>query len=557
MLAETAKIMELHNANEFKVRSFQNAAFAIGKLEAPLKEMSPEDMSLVKGIGKSLSQKIVELLNTGVLQELEEYMKDTPMGVVEMMRIKGIGPKKVAVLWKELGVESPGELLYACNENRLIELKGFGQKTQDQIRSAIEYANSQKGFFHYAALEKLAVEILKELNQTAPFFNSVLTGNIRRKCEVLTEIEILSEGELNQQTIDKLSALKIFSGFDFLQNEKGILYHNEEGIKIQFYFSGKEEFTKTLFLTTGNSEHLSKLQEIGNYSEFHKNSYTSELEIYNFLNLQFIEPELREGLHEVDLALKKEIPELINFTDLRGSLHNHSTYSDGIHSLKDMAVACKNLGYEYLGICDHSKSAFYANGLREDRILQQHQEIDQLNIELSPFRIFIGIESDILHDGSLDYDPAVLKQFDFIVASVHSGLKMNEDKATERLLKAIANPYTTILGHPTGRLLLARQGYPIDHKRIIDACAENNVVIELNAHPYRLDLDWRWIQYAIQKNVMISINPDAHKVEGYHDMYYGVCVARKGMLTKSMTFNALSGDDVNNYFITRKQNLLK
>ncbi len=280
-----------------------------------------------------------------------------------------------------------------------------------------------------------------------------------------------------------------------------------------------------------------------------KGDFKSEKEIYDYYHLQYIEPELREGLNEVELAKENKIPILIDVKDLRGILHNHTTYSDGINTLKEMAEYCKKLGYEYLGICDHSKSAFYANGLNEERVIAQQQEIDELNKILFPFKIFKGIESDILNGGSLDYNEDILKTFDFIVASVHSNLKMNEEKATERLIKAIENPYTTILGHPTGRLLLSRAGYPINHKKVIDACAANGVIMELNAHPYRLDIDWRWIPYCLEKGVMISINPDAHETQGYHDMYYGTCVARKGMLTKEMCFNALSLEEITKRFL--------
>jgi DNA polymerase (family 10) len=282
-------------------------------------------------------------------------------------------------------------------------------------------------------------------------------------------------------------------------------------------------------------------------------SGSSEEEIYRSGGLQFIEPELREGLNEIDFARENKIPKLIELTDLKGILHNHSTYSDGMNSLKDMAEYCNELGYEYLGICDHSQSAFYAEGLKPERVFEQHLEIDELNKKLFPFKIFKGIESDILNDGSLDYTEDVLKTFDFIVASVHSNLKMNEEKATARLITAIENPYTTILGHPTGRLLLSRPGYPIDHKKVIDACAANGVVIELNAHPYRLDIDWRWIPYCLEKGVVISINPDAHEKHGYHDMYFGTCAARKGMLTKEMCFNALSLNEMEAHFSKRKK----
>jgi DNA polymerase (family 10) len=261
---------------------------------------------------------------------------------------------------------------------------------------------------------------------------------------------------------------------------------------------------------------------------------------------------MREGRGEVEKARNGNMPELIELTELKGILHNHTTYSDGSNSLTEMAEYAKALGYQYLGICDHSQSAQYAGGLKPEAIYKQQAEIDKLNKSLAPFKIFKGIESDILGDGSLDYSQEVLSTFDFIVASVHSNLKMNEEKAMMRLIKAIENPYTTILGHPTGRLLLMREGYPIDHAKIIDACAANGVCIEINANPYRLDIDWRWIDYAMHKNVMLSINPDAHETVGYHDMYFGVCVARKGGLTAEYCLNALSLDEIQKWFNNKK-----
>ena len=309
-----------------------------------------------------------------------------------------------------------------------------------------------------------------------------------------------------------------------------------------FYLCEKNILSNLLFITSGSEKHLEALKSNHKFNVLE--IFDSEASIYKSMDLPYFIPELREGKFEFDLAQKNGLSSLVEEKDLKGILHNHSTYSDGNDTLKDMALYCKELGYEYLGICDHSKSAFYANGLKEDRIIQQHQEIEKLNKELAPFKVFKGIESDILSSGELDYSDDVLNTFDFIVASVHSNLRMDEEKATTRLIKAIENKYTTILGHPTGRLLLSRPGYPIDHKKVIDACSANEVVIELNANPYRLDIDWRWIQYAMEKGVMISINPDAHRKEGYHDMHFGVGAARKGGLTKKMTFNAFSLEEI-------------
>jgi len=525
----TAQLMELHEENPFKIKSIANAAYKLDKTDIDLQGKSLEELEKIEGIGKGIAAKINELLVTGNLKELTEMVAKTPIGVIEMLRIKGIGPKKVGQLWRELEIESVGELLYACNENRLVTLKGFGAKTQEAVKKQIEFFKSNIGKFHYAAVENFAIDLVNELKKKYKTEFVSLTGAMRRKCDIIEEVEVLiaHSGDVN-----------------FEESE------NNQEVKVKIISCTEEHFYNKLFETTATVEHLAQILNppLGSSAQV----FSSEEEIYKACNLQYIEPELREGLKEVELAKQNKIPELIELSDLKGILHNHSTYSDGMNTLKEMAEYCKELGYEYLGICDHSQSAFYAKGLKPDRVLAQHAEIDELNKKLAPFKIFKGIESDILNDGLLDYSDEVLASFDFIVASVHSNLKMTEEKATARLLKAIENPYTTILGHPTGRLLLSRPGYPIDHRKIIDACAANGVVIELNAHPYRLDIDWRWIPYCIEKGVKISINPDAHEKSGYHDMYYGTCVARKGMLTKEMCFNALSLSEIESYFSKRK-----
>jgi DNA polymerase (family 10) len=512
----TAKLMELHNENPFKAKAYANAAFRLSKLRYDFNGKTKEDIESIEGIGKSISSKIIDLATTGTTADLREMVDKTPAGVIDMLGIKGLGPKKVRQLWLDLQVESTGELLYACNENRLLTLKGFGEKTQAQVKQNIEFriANSHK--FHYAALEKPVLALVEALRKAG--LQAIVTGQMARKCEIIDKIEILICGNLPEtKQLEQLIPLPV----NYITCDES-----------EFYLRSIEHSSAPAHLTASN------------FSSLEKKHYASEEDVYDALGLQFVPPELREGLTEVELAKKRMIPALIETADLRGILHNHTTYSDGVHTLKEMADYCKSLGYEYLGICDHSKTAVYANGLSIERVAEQHKEIEQLNAGYSDFKILKGIESDILGDGSLDYPEEILKTFDFVVASVHSGLKMNEEKATERLIKAIENPYTTILGHPTGRLLLAREGYPIHHRKIIDACAANKVTIELNAHPYRLDIDWRWIPYCLEKGVMISINPDAHHKEGFHDMYYGVCAARKGMLTAAACLNALHLPDL-------------
>lgn len=520
----TAQLMELHEENPFKIKSIANAAYKLDKTDIDLQGKSLQDLEQIEGIGKGIAAKINELLCSGKLKELSEMTDRTPLGVIEMLSIKGIGPKKVGQLWRELEIESVGELLYACNENRLTGLKGFGAKTQDQVKKQIEFFQMNVGKFHYASVEKYALNLVEELKKKYNTELVSVTGAMRRRSEIIEKLEILIAYS------GKVEEIK-----------------NDLGLKVELIICTQDEFYAKLFESTASEEHLKKIPGY----QFKKSA--SEEEIFRSFNLQYIEPELREGLNEIELAAKNTLPKLIEVSDLKGILHNHSTYSDGMNTLKEMAVYCKELGYEYLGICDHSQSAFYANGLKADRVLEQQKEVDALNSELEPFRIFKGIESDILNDGSLDYPEEILKTFDLVVASVHSNLKMPEEKANARLIKAIENPYTTILGHPTGRLLLSRPGYPIDHKKIIDACASNGVIIELNAHPYRLDIDWRWIQYCLEKGVKISINPDAHERSGYHDMYFGTLAARKGMLTKEMCFNSLSLAEIETHFKSRKK----
>lgn len=544
-----SQLMELHSENPFKIRSLQNAAFKIDKLNAPLSSMDAVEMASIEGIGKGLQSKISDYLNRQSFSDLDELVSRTPHGVIDMLGIKGIGPKKVLQLWKEMEIESVGELLYACNENRLVTLKGFGEKTQKLIRDSIEFRISNSKNCLYPIAEFVSEEITKEYKTVFPNAEILISGQTRRKCEIITSIEFVTDSSENefQKYISGSELFKEQQPAFSDENKNGISIRKatlifQETIPVVFYLCSEELIQNILFITTASGSHLEKLEN--GYQIDLTTTFYSEEEIYESAGLPYFIPELREGLIEFDLLNKNDFDDLIEETDLKGILHNHSTYSDGNDTLKDMAVYCKELGYEYLGICDHSKSAFYANGLSEEKIILQHAEIDKLNKTLAPFRILKGIESDILSSGELDYSEDVLKSFDFIVASIHSNLRMEEPKATARLIKAIENPYTTILGHPTGRLLLSRPGYPIDHKKIIDACAANNVVIELNANPYRLDIDWRWIQYALEKNVMISINPDAHRKEGYHDMHFGVGVARKGGLTRAMTFNALSLEEV-------------
>lgn len=547
--------MELHDENSFKIRGYQNAVFNLDKTDVDLGSLSLSELEKLDGVGKSIAATIDEINKRGISAALETYLASTPEGIVELLDIKGIGPKKIKVLWKELGIESGHELKEAANSGLVAKLKGFGEKTQQTIINALEFKEANANKLHYADAEILADEIVKALQELPAIGKAEATGALRRKMEVIDVVDIL----VGTDSIDKAEESIAASG-NFHQTEglSGPLtwrgHFKTLQVPIQISFCQQKDFVREQFLRTGNNLHLHiALLEGKNLKDIAwENILHSEGDIYKAAGMDFIAPELREGTFEITAAKTGKLPKLVEMADLKGILHNHSTYSDGKHTLEQMAVHCKELGYEYLGICDHSKSAFYANGLDEDRLVQQHAEIDELNKRLFPFKIFKGIESDILYDGQLDYTNDVLASFDFIVASVHSILNMKVEKATQRLLTAIENPYTTILGHPTGRLLLRREGYPIDHKAVIDHCAKHNVVIEINANPWRLDLDWRWVNYAIEQGVKLSINPDAHEMEGYNDMYYGLLSGRKGGLTAKMTFNALNAEEIGNYFAERK-----
>ena len=539
-----SQLMELHDVNPFKIRSIANAAFKVDKLPYPIADKSLEQIEKIEGIGKSIAAKIVELRDTGTIAEMDELLANTPEGVVEMMGIKGIGPKKVAIIWHDLGIENTGELFYACNENRLIEAKGFGLKTQEEIRKAIEFRMASNGKFLYAQVEKEAGELLDALKALFPSGLAEFAGDFRRLCEVISELVIVLGSRDQEIAFTTLLQSTVLN--NVTANGNHISGELPNGLLVDIICVEKRYFYKELFLQTGNDEHteavLSRITDVIDQPE-------SEELIYIKSGLEFMKPELREGDIYIERAENNALPVLISYHDLKGTLHNHSTWSDGVNTIEEMALYCRDtLKLEYLGMCDHSKSAVYAKGLSIERVLQQQEEIDHLNKKLNGFKIFKGIESDILGDGSLDYPEEILKKFDFIVASVHSNLKMDEEKATARLIKAIENPYTTILGHPTGRLLLSRKGYPIDYKKVIDACAANKVVIEINANPLRLDLDWRWHQYALEKGVWLSINPDAHRNEGFADMHYGVIVARKGGLYKERCLNALSLQEITKVF---------
>jgi DNA polymerase (family 10) len=518
------KLMDIHGENSFKAKSYSIAAFNIEKLTKEIEEMDDAELFSQKGIGDSTGKKIREIQNTGKLAALEAILAATPPGVVEMLDVKGIGPKKIAIIWKEMGIETVGELEYACNENRLVNYKGFGAKTQEGVLKSIEFINQNKGYHLFADVFETSVELIKQLRGAFPKNLIVPTGSVLRQLEFVDAIEVLCD--VSEQDIIRL--FEEVGDTTIEKDERGLLtVRSVSRPAIKFHFAPTDEFYYHQFVTIGNSAFVEAF--LSKYPVDKK--VKSHEEIFKTHNIAFIPPALREDALIIDKAANNTLPELIQPKDVKGIIHSHSTWSDGLQPIEQMAKAAIDKGFEYLVISDHSQTAAYAGGLKPEQIAAQHQEIDALNAKLAPFKIFKSIESDILGDGSLDYSDSVLETFDLVIASVHSNLKMTLEKAMDRVMKAVTNPYTTILGHPTGRLLLSREGYPLDHKLVIDTCAAHNVVVEINAHPRRLDLDWRWIAYAIEKGVLLSIDPDAHSVAGYHDIYYGVMAAQKGGLT--------------------------
>ncbi|HTE25381.1 helix-hairpin-helix domain-containing protein [Flavitalea sp.] len=542
--AMLAKLMDIHGENSFKSKSYSVAAFNIEKLPDQLSTIEKSKISSLKGIGDSSSKKIIEILETGRLKVLDEIIEKTPPGVAEMLNIKGLGPKKISTVWKEMNIESIGELLYACNENRLTLYKGFGEKTQKNVQEAIEFYTLHQGNFLYAQVEDHTNKITAVLANAFPTELLSETGTFRRQLEIITSLEWIT-------TIGENELTRFFDTLGYKLYEKSdtnISFKGAENFILQFEVANPELYYKRLFQTSCSEDFLNEWDM--RYKGLSYDGLKSEDEIFARAGLPCIPPAIREKPAILAKLAAGYSPELIQPNDIRGIIHSHSTWSDGSDSLETMAKVAISQGLEYLVISDHSKSAFYANGLQEERILQQHAEIDALNLKLAPFRIFKSIESDILNDGSLDYPESVLKRFDLVIASVHSNLKMSLDKAMARLLAAISNPYTTILGHLSGRLLLSRPGYPLDYPVIIEACAAYNVVIELNAHPRRLDMDWRWIDLAIDNNVMISIDPDAHTADAFNDCRYGVLAAQKAGVEKKHNLSSYTLAEFKNFLAT-------
>ncbi len=528
-----AKLLELHNENPFKIKNYTYAAQLIKKYPDALVALEEDALKNIKGIGSATASKIWELIQTGKIAELENQLDKTPIGVVEMLQVKGLGAKKVATLWKEMGIETIGELEYACTENRLISFKGFGIKTQESILQNIAFIKSNTGYYLWADATEIKNVTEKILQQFFPENTFTITGDYVHQLTTLHTLIWVTDCPLSN----------IEKHFTNTETENTIAHINDNTLTLsfpntithQFRYTNRENIVKEAFLLSGDEEFIGTFT--GKYTI---QNVQNEEDIFKQHSLNYIPPALRYGKKSIELAAQNNLPDLIQTKDIKGVIHCHTTYSDGVNTVEEMANEAIKRGYEYIVISDHSQSAGYAGGLKLENILQQHEEINQLNQKLHPFKIYKSIESDILSDGALDYPSEVLAKFDLVIASVHSNLNMTQEKAMQRILTAIRNPFTTILGHPSGRLLLSREGYPLDYITLIDECAKHNVAIEINAHPRRLDIDWQWIPYALSKNVLLSVNPDAHSIAGIDVLQYGIAAAQKGYLTAANNLSSFN-----------------
>ncbi|VBB05316.1 dna polymerase beta thumb [Lucifera butyrica] len=555
LLAEMAAMLELKGENVFKIRAYQTAARTLERMDGEWESLERGgNPSEVKGIGKTLGQHIREYLATGTVSYYQELKESLPPVLFELTRIPGLGPKKAMLLHTQLGIQSIGELEYACRENRLVELPGFGSKTQEKILQGIEYVKQFQGQFLLGDVWPLAEQIVRYLRSRPEIDRAEVAGSVRRRKETVKDLDIVVTGEEPEKVMDLVTAMPGVQQVSGRGPTKMSL-SLANGLNMDVRVVEPAAYAPALHHFTGSKEHHMELRSLARQKGYKINEYSvegcqgnllisREEDLYAGLGLAYIPPELREGLGEIRAAAQGKLPVLVTEEDIKGTFHVHTTYSDGGASLVAMAEQARMMGFSYLGITDHSQTAVYARGLKLSALQEQWREINRLNEQQPGFVLLKGIESDILPDGSLDYPDGVLAEFDFVIASVHSHFRQSEAEMTRRLVKAMQNPYVSMLGHPTGRILLGRDGYAVDMSQIVQAAANTGTCIEINASPYRLDLDWRWCIKAKEKGVRLAINPDAHSREELANIRYGIAVARKGWLTAQDVINTLPVEQV-------------
>ncbi len=590
VLQEIALFLELKGESSFKSRAYYNAARTLEQMgAAELHRLVQEDrLKDIQGIGTALNDKIKELVLTGRLSYYDELKDSIPEGLLEMLKVPGLGPKKIKALHETLGITTLGELEYACKENRLVSLKGFGPKTQENVIKGIEFVRRSQGLFFYSEASRVAAGLLESLQDFPAMEEISLAGSIRRCKEIVKDIDLVCS------TGDPIGLSGFFAGLSAVEEviargETKVSVRLQEGINADLRIVRPGEFPFALHHFTGSKEHNTAMRHRAKKMGLKMNEYglfpvedegaepgdrnrtrslqgagsgvekaradasqvRSEGDLFLALGLAYIPPELRENHGEIEAAEKGALPQLVEQEDIRGIFHIHTVYSDGVNTLEEVVRSCRDKGYAYVGISDHSQSAFYAGGLKENDLKRQLEEIERLREQYPEIAIFKGVESDIRGDGSLDYPDAILEQLDFVIASVHSGLNMAREKMTGRLLQALTHPRVTMLGHPTGRILLGREEYALDLEKVLEKAQEKGVILELNASPARLDLDWRHLKKAKEMGLLVSINPDAHGLGELADTDLGVAMARKGWLEKKDVFNTRSRQEVVKYLRDR------
>ena len=555
ILEEIALLLELKDENPFKIKAYRSGAETVRSFPDDIVALATANqLTGIKGIGEALRDKLHEMATTGKLAFHENLRAEFPAGLFELFELQGLGAKKIKILHRDLGLSSVADLKQACLENRIAGTPGFGAKTQSNLLEAIAHRESYAGIFRLGSVAHVVEDMLDQLRDHPDTLRVAVCGSYRRAKETVHDVDLL---------VATSQPTELTSFFTTLPGIQKILAHGDtkasvildNGLQCDLRAVSNAQFPFALQYFSGSKEHNVALRQLALRKGWSLNEYDftrvnddaaplpevhDEKDIYEALGLSFIEPELRENLGEIEAAQQGNLPRLIDISNLRGTFHNHTTASDGKNSLEEMAAAAQELGLQYLGIADHSKSSFQANGLYEDRLLQQVATIRALNESLDGFRLFAGSEVDILKDGTLDYPDSVLAQLDYCVASVHNSFTLSEDDMTKRIIRAMENPHVTMIGHLTGRLLLKRDSYAVNHSKIIDCAAETRTVIELNCNPMRLDMDWRWWHRARDKGVLCSINPDAHKTEQLQFLHFGVRLARKGWLRREDVINSFS-----------------
>jgi len=560
VLDEMGTLLELQGANPFKSRAFHNASRAVEGITEDLEALvAAGKLTEVKGIGASIGAIIADLAVKGKSKEYTDLRKGFPDGVLEMLKIQGLGPKKVKILFDKQKIRTLDQLEKAAKAGRLASLEGFGKKTEENILAGIQALRSRSDKHLFSSAYESARSLHDHMMKQKGVVRCEIAGSLRRRKEIIGDIDIVLSARDGDRT-------RLMAAFVAHPDVTAVVAQGDtkssvtlaSGINCDLRIVDDAEFPFALNYFTGSKEHNVELRTRAKKYGLSLNEYgfsrlgeeekrgkgkkavrcDDEEGIYRALEMAYVPPELRENRGEIEAAIAGNLPDLLRVEDIRGTFHCHTTYSDGVNTLEQMAAGAKSHGWEYLGIGDHSKVAAYAGGLSKEKLAAQFREIDELNALMKPFRLLKGTECDILPDGTLDWSDGVLATFDYVVVSIHSNFKMTESAMTKRIIRALKNKYVTMLGHPTGRLLLARDAYPVNMTDVINAAADYGRIIEINAHPTRLDLDWRLCPYAKEKGVMIAINPDAHTVEGLNDVAYGVGIARKGWLSKNDVLNA-------------------